>query len=66
MSKIKKSVPVTIEPELVIEGEAKVYYVAKGCSITTRRGILSEGAEIRQDDLPEASFNQWVSAGKIE
>ena len=42
------------------------YFVAKGSSITTARGIIAEGDEVRDGDLPDEARDALVDLEVVE
>lgn len=50
-----------------VKEEVKVNVIAKGKSITCKRGIKSEGQEVCADDFVGGSgvFNTWIEKGFI-
>lgn len=41
------------------------FYIAPGKSLTSRRGLLNEGDEVKQGDLPKDSFDGHLKRGTI-
>jgi len=49
-----------------VEEGPKVYRIVKGKSVTSPRGILSEGDEVKLSDYEEEVFNNLHKKGYIE
>lgn len=47
-------------------GKKRGYFVAKGASITSARGILAEGEEVRPGDVPDEARDVLVDLDVIE
>ena len=56
--------PIEQSIETPIE-EKQIYVIAEGCSITSKRGILGAGDEVKKGDIPKMSFDKFIKIGQI-
>lgn len=63
----KKDAGLEIDEDLTTTNDS-AYYLNPGRSITTKRGILSDGAEVKAEDLSggQPSLDAFVKSGHVE